>query len=261
MAHEILMLGTGNAFLPHGRHHSFCCIDRKHIIDAPPTALAGLRRAGIKISDIETIFVTHVHGDHVFGFPFLLLERRYISDREMLKPLTIVGSKLVKERLWQLCQLAFPGSLEEIFQTISWIEETTGTVNEWSFERFKVNHDISVDPHGYRLQHSSGANLVHSGDTGPCEELYQAIERSNIAIVEMGVPEWVEIDGHHKPSHIESLSQRVPDTKLLLTHTYLDMKDSEFEVLTSKDYPVFNDNVIHAHDGICLKWNGQNWKA
>ena len=259
MAHEILMLGTGNAFLPHGRHHSFCCIDKKHIIDAPPTALASLRRAGINMSDIETIFITHVHGDHVFGFPFLLLERRYISDRDMIKPLTIVGSKMVKERLWQLCQLAYPGSLEEIFETINWVDEVSGIVNGWSFERFKVFHDASVDPHGYRLEHSSGANLVHSGDTGPCETLYQAIERSSIAIVEMGIPEWVPSEEHHKPSDIEVLSQRVPNTKLLLTHTYLDMSDSEFEVLMSNQYPIFSSNVTHAYDGICLKWDGQNW--
>jgi ribonuclease BN (tRNA processing enzyme) len=177
----------------------------------------------------------------------------------MVKPLTIVGSKLVKERLWQLCQLAYPGSLEEIFQTINWVEENTGTVNDWTFERFRVHHDASVDPHGYRLEHSSGANLVHSGDTGPCDTLYRAIERSSIAIIEMGIPEWVQSEEHHKPSHIEALSHQVPNTKLLLTHTYLDMKDSEYAVLMSNEYPEFSSNVTHAHDGICLIWDGNNW--
>ena len=57
MTHAIRMLGTGNAFLPHQRHHSFLIFDRKHIIDAPPTALLSLRRAGISPAEIETIFV------------------------------------------------------------------------------------------------------------------------------------------------------------------------------------------------------------
>ena len=69
------MLGTGNAFLPHQRHHSFLIFDGKHIIDAPPTALLSLRRAGISPAEIETIFVTHLHGDHVFGLPFYSLRR------------------------------------------------------------------------------------------------------------------------------------------------------------------------------------------
>ena len=92
MAHEIIMLGTGNAFLPNGRHHSFVIFDKKHIIDAPPTALTSLRENGVRISEISTIFITHLHGDHIFGLPFLLLERTYISDRELSKPLTIVAA-------------------------------------------------------------------------------------------------------------------------------------------------------------------------
>ena len=52
MTHEVRMLGTGNAFLPHLRHHSFLIFDGKHIIDAPPTALLSLRRAGISPADI-----------------------------------------------------------------------------------------------------------------------------------------------------------------------------------------------------------------
>ena len=46
MAQEVVMLGTGNAFLPYGRYHSFAMIDGKHIIDCPPTALASFRREG-----------------------------------------------------------------------------------------------------------------------------------------------------------------------------------------------------------------------
>ena len=91
---EVSLLGSGNAFLPSGRLHSFLMIDKHMIVDCPPTALASLRKAKISPADIDTILITHVHGDHVFGFPFFLLERKYISDREGLKPLTVAGSAL-----------------------------------------------------------------------------------------------------------------------------------------------------------------------
>ena len=189
MAHRVDMLGTGNAFLPHGRHHSFAMFDRKHIIDVPPTALAGLRRNGTDVSEISTIFITHVHGDHVFGFPFLLLERKYISDREGAKPLRVVGTPFVKERLSLLCQLAFPGSLDSMLDHIEWEMADVGTTHDgWSWERFEVHHDDAVEPHGYRFHHDDGASFVHSGDSGPCESLYDAIERSSLAILEMGFP-------------------------------------------------------------------------
>ena len=70
---EVDLLGSGNAFLPSGRLHSFLLIDKHMIVDCPPTALASLRKAGISPADIDTILITHVHGDHVFGFPFLSL--------------------------------------------------------------------------------------------------------------------------------------------------------------------------------------------
>ena len=189
MAHKVKMLGTGNAFLPNGRLHSHVLIDDKHLIDAPPTALIGLRSRGIPVNTIETIFITHLHGDHVFGLPFLFLERQYISDREGISPLKIIAAPGAKERITHLCNLAYPGSLEKFLTQITWIEDATGiTEDGWSWERFRVHHDDSVDPFGYRFESSDGASVVHSGDSGPCDSLYQAIGRSQLGVVEMGLP-------------------------------------------------------------------------
>ncbi len=258
MAHRIDMLGTGNAFLPHGRHHSFAMFDQRHIIDAPPTALAGLRRNGVDVSTVETVFVTHVHGDHVFGFPFLLLERKYISDREGLKPLTVVGTPFVKERLTHICHLAFPGSLESMLNHVTWVMEDVGQLSDgWRWERFEVHHEDAVEPHGYRFEHEDGASFVHSGDSGPCEPLYDAIERSALAILEMGFPDWVPSTHHHKPRDVHVLSQRC-STPLGITHTYIDDASPHPTVLES-EFPTFPEHVTHLRDGARFEWAGASW--
>ena len=238
------LLGSGNAFLPSGRLHSFLAIDRHIIIDCPPTALASLRIAGISPADIDTILITHVHGDHVFGFPFLLLERKYISDREGLRNLTVAGSSGVKERLIHLCQLAYPGSLEEIIETINWVD--IPEVNGWKMERFEVLHDPEVDPHGWMLSHEEGWSIIHSGDSGPCDELWNRIGMCDFAVVEMGVPEWVQTEHHHKPSDILNLANKYPKTQIVVTHTYI---DSDYQIIT-KEVPDFPENVIHGEDGM-----------
>jgi len=258
MTQRIDVLGTGNAFLPNGRHHSFSIFDGKHIIDAPPTALASLRRAGIPVCDIESVFITHVHGDHVFGFPFLLLERKYISDREGKAPLRVIGSSIVKERLTELCHLAFPGSLESILETVEWIEDVTGKTSDgWSWERFEVLHDDAVDPHGYRFVHFEGANFVHSGDSGPCETLYDAIKRSDLTILEMGFPDWVPSTHHHKPKDVEILAHQVA-TPLIITHTFVD-DVTEQEQILSDTLPKHPANVHHISDGTRLNWKNGEW--
>jgi len=245
------LLGSGNAFLPSGRLHSFSVIDKHIIVDCPPTALASLRKAGISPADIDTILITHVHGDHVFGFPFLLLERKYISDRESLKKLTVAGSSGVRERLTHLCNLAYPGSLEEIIETINWVD--VPNVEGWTMERFEVLHDPEVDPHGWMMTNDEGWSMIHSGDSGPYEDLWNRIGKCSFAIVEMGVPEWVNTEHHHKPSDITELANKYPNTKMVITHTYI---DSDYQIIT-KEVPEFPVNVIHGEDGMKFDINSE----
>lgn len=243
------LLGSGNAFLPSGRLHSFLAIDKHIVVDCPPTALASLRKAGISPADIDTILITHVHGDHVFGFPFFLLERKYISDREGLKELTVAGSSGVKERLTHLCNLAYPGSLEEILETINWVD--VPNVEGWNMERFEVLHDPEVDPHGWMMTNDEGWSMIHSGDSGPFEDLWNRIGKCSFAVVEMGVPEWVNTEHHHKPSDITKLANKYPNTKMVITHTFI---DSDYQIIT-KEVPDFPPNVIHGEDGMEFEIN------
>ena len=99
------MLGTGNAF-SHGRHHSFAMFDRKHIIDVPPTALAGLAvtepmspRSARFSSRTFTVTMS-------LGFLFVVGTKVHLRQR--VQNLSVVGTPFVKERLSLLCQLAFP---------------------------------------------------------------------------------------------------------------------------------------------------------
>jgi len=247
------LIGSGNAFLPNGRLHSLSLIDSSILIDAPPTALASLRCIGVSPAQINTILITHVHGDHVFGFPFLLLERKWISDRDGIAPLRVIGAPGVRERLTQLCELAYPGSMNEQLELIEWAEDITGEFDGWKWERFAVNHDESVDPYGYTLKHQSGS-ILHSGDSGPCREIDDRIGDVDVAIIEMGIPEWVETEHHHRPSDIMALASRNPKTEIIVTHTFIDEEVEGLEPILTDELPQLGDNVTHGSDGMCIEW-------
>ena len=172
--------------------------------------------------------------------------------------MTVVGTPFVKERLTRLCQLAFPGSLDSMLEHITWVMDDEGQLDDgWRWERFEVHHEDAVEPHGYRFEHESGASFVHSGDSGPCETLYDAIERSHLAVLEMGFPDWVPSTHHHKPMDIAALADRCT-TPLGITHTYID-DESPFPKLLEDTEPVFPSHVVQLHDGDLIEWNGKSW--
>ena len=219
---SIKILGTGNAFCPPGRMHALVLIDDKILIDTPPTLMPQLRRAGIQTSQVEHNLFTHWHADHTFGFPFFLLERKYISDPRKEVPLSVYlrpGGRLI---LSELCKVGFPGSLEDALDGIIWIEEEEVELSDtdWKFIRFPVCHTPETDPHGYELVHSSGFRLLHCGDSGPCEEIEKRAEKADAVILEMGMPDIGEFPHHHRPSDVESFKTKFPDVKVFVTHNY-----------------------------------------
>jgi ribonuclease BN (tRNA processing enzyme) len=146
--------------------------------------------------------------------------------------------------------MAYPGSLDDILATINWQE--IPQVKGWSFETFAVKHVAEVEPHGWMMRHESGLVMLHSGDSGPCDELWRRVSECDLAIVEMGLPEYVDSDEHHKPSSIETLGRNNPETKIIVTHTYVD----DGPEIISAQIPEHPANVIHAQDGNSFFWDG-----
>ena len=233
---EIAFLGTGNAFCPLGRLHSLVLIDGTMLVDAPPTIIPQLRQHDISPSQITDLFITHWHGDHTFGLPFLLLERKWISDRDGEKNLRIFAHEGGQERLSQLCELAYPNSLTNL----DWVSHHTdcGDTQGWRFERFEVCHDPATEPHGYRFE-KDGFVLVHCGDSGPCENIERLAGESNIMIIEMGIPDYVDSPYHYTPSRLTALAQANPETTFLATHNFSE----------SGQKSELPENVIEVEDG------------
>ena len=254
---SIKLLGTGNAFLPQGRMHSLLLIDNRVLIDCPPTALASLRHNNISPAEIETILFTHWHGDHCFGFPFILLERKYISDRSSTKTLNVHLPEGGVQRLRTLCDLAYPESLEDVFESIHFDENINGDVNGikgWKFERFGVLHDEVVDPHGYLLEHECGFRLMHTGDSGPCEAISSRTRACDVVVIELGVPDHVETPHHFSPSKLRALASEHPSTTFIVTHTWLDDPTCERPAVLTNNLPDLPENCIQASDGDSWNW-------
>ncbi len=116
---KITFLGTSCMVPTKERNHQSILITHKGeglLFDCGEGTQRQLKIAGIKPTKITKIFISHWHGDHVFGLPGLL---QTMSSSEYDSSLEIYGPKNTKKSIERLLEtfsfdIGFPYSIKEI---------------------------------------------------------------------------------------------------------------------------------------------------
>ena len=66
-----------------------------------------MRRLGLHPNEIDTVFVTHLHGDHFGGLPWLLIDAIYVINRT--RPLVVTGPRGIEARFLTAAEALYPG--------------------------------------------------------------------------------------------------------------------------------------------------------
>jgi len=108
---KIRILGNGG-FYNEGLPYNAIAIDGHVLIETPPDILQSLNHSDMRPSQIDTVFISHIHGDHCFGFPFFFFNWLYAGDAdshyEKGSMLAIIGPAGLREHLFALLRLAIP---------------------------------------------------------------------------------------------------------------------------------------------------------
>jgi len=107
---RVRFVGSGDAFGSGGRWQT--CIHLSGdgqvlLVDCGATSLTALRAQGLDPGAIGAVAVTHLHGDHFGGLPFLILDGQF---RHRTAPLLVAGPPGIGGRLVQAMETLFPGS-------------------------------------------------------------------------------------------------------------------------------------------------------
>lgn len=215
------VLGCGDAFGSGGRFNTCFHVDAPggaFLIDCGASALIAIRRFGVEPNRIRTVFLTHLHGDHFGGLPWLILDGQLVSGRT--EPLTVVGPPGTAERLPAAMEVLFPGSstAERRFR-VEVVEMEAGRPVETGGVRataFTMRHPSGAPAHALRIE-AAGKVVSYTGDTEWVEDIVAAGRGADLMIAEGYTVE------RPVKFHLDwaTLKRRLPEIapkRLMLTH-------------------------------------------
>lgn len=185
---EILFLGSGDAFGSGGRLQSCFLVTHaagRLLIDCGASCLIGMERCGVNPNSIGVILISHLHGDHYGGIPFLINGSQLIYRRT--EPLLIVGPPGTRERLPQAMEVFFPGSSRvqrrfslEIAEFADRTPTEVGGVTVTPFLNFHPQVDSSF---ALRIE-CDGKTIGYSSDSEWTDSLYETARDADLFIAE-----------------------------------------------------------------------------
>jgi ribonuclease BN (tRNA processing enzyme) len=156
----------------------------RFLLDCGASSLVAIKKAGILPSAVDTVLVTHLHGDHYGGIPFLILDAQF-SKRE--SPLTIGGPPGLRARTREAMEVLFPKSSETRQRfSLEFVELPPAGAIEVGPIRvtaYPVVHFCGGPPYALRVE-CDGRIIVYSGDTEWTDILVEASAGADLFVCE-----------------------------------------------------------------------------
>ena len=222
----VRFLGSGDAFGSGGRFQA--CIHVRSqsanlLLDCGASSLIAMRRFGVDPNEIDTILVSHLHGDHFGGIPFFALDAQLISKRT--KSLIVAGPPGVRERLMQAMEVLFPGSSQVpqkfALEFVEMRDRQRVLIGEAALTPYEVVHASGAPAFALRVE-CDGKVIAYSGDTEWTDALLEAARGADLFICEAYFFEKkvrYHLDYKTLVEHREALACK----RLILTHMSADM--------------------------------------
>ncbi len=168
---RIKILGNGG-FVNNGIPYNSFVIDDTFLIEAPPDIMISLKNNGIRYYDVTRIFISHFHGDHYFGMPFIVLNllEHYLMTGEPIRPIDIIGPHGLRSALVEIQQLSTSlenpsvAFIDEIFR---FTEIDSSTRLQLDMTKYMIFHEMahSKPTYGFSVIKSGSFKFTYLCDT------------------------------------------------------------------------------------------------
>lgn len=219
----LTFVGSGDA-LGSGARNQTCLHlysqDACLLIDCGPTSLTALKQLGLPTSQLDGILLTHAHGDHFAGVPFILLDLQ-LQQRE--QPFWIMGPPHLLDSVRQLNQLCYGSLYDQLSFELRWLDieheprSVPGTgVMIYPFTMLHQSQRLCL---GYQLHLPEEKILAFTGDTAWNDNLEGLARDTDLLICEcsyFSLPE--PAIKHLSYQELSQQRARLKTRQLVLTH-------------------------------------------
>ncbi|MHA1593837.1 MAG: MBL fold metallo-hydrolase [Candidatus Baldrarchaeia archaeon] len=239
---EIVFLGTSGSYPSKDRACPAILLDKELLIDCGEGATQRLLSLNLKPDDIERVFISHVHADHISGIVTLLWT--FWLGRRTSK-LKIYGPTGIKDAIHKLLQIVNTPIDSFLFE-IEFIE-IEGEFKEGDLRTYPVDHTIFT----LALRVSKEKSVTYSSDTRPCADLITLAEKSTLLIHETTFPNELRETaikfGHSTPQDAAWIAKESGSSSLILFHIPPEFQDMEKKFLKQAEEK-FLGSVLVAYD-------------
>jgi len=190
-AHPVVtvrFVGSGDSFGSGGRFQTCIVVDgpqSRFAIDFGASSLIALAQQSIEPNSLDAIVLTHLHGDHCGGVPFLLIDAMLGSKRT--RPLTIAGPRDLRRRMDAIREALFPGSaiMTPKFP-LTWLEMEPGkphAVLDLVVTPQPARHTAETNPTAVRVE-VGGKVVGYTGDTEWTDDVAKVAHGADLFIAE-----------------------------------------------------------------------------
>ncbi len=196
---KITVVGNGGC-LNDGLPYNSVLFGEQFLIETPPDIMGSIKKLRLDFTKIDKIFISHFHGDHTFGMPFVIINRWVESiDNDSFSGLSIYGPENLKNYFLKLTELSFSTKhpcykwAKSEVEFIEINKDLMFSYDNLSVSFFELEHIQNT--YGFKIS-SNGKNLVsYIIDTKWCEKVEEILEECPKAVI-------IDVNGDPMKIHI-----------------------------------------------------------
>ncbi len=218
---DVHILGSGTCVPMADRSSPSCLVSIAGdlaLVDGGTGTMRRLLEAGFHYRDVDYLFYTHIHPDHVLDLVPFLFATKHTPGYTRSKDLHVVGPPGFRDFFSRLMGMFGEWVLSDDYTLeLEEVEEEERIFSGWRVSTRLLSHP--VPSLSYRFTEGDSVAVV-SGDTAYCQAVVEHASGADLLVIECSFPDAYEVEGHLTPRRASQIAREAGCKRMAITHIY-----------------------------------------